>query len=115
LFVGSARTTRLFHAIVGLGLTAPSCGGQAATATPDGAQAAVDALSPHDAIADASLDDASASVADVRAEATDEPADAQPDAAIDASPDATSDLDATQMAEVAADVAHEAWHPVPIR
>ena len=96
LFMRSEPHSKLFHAIVGLGLAAAGCGGQATQSVDAEADAAQSipmeaALSP----------DASG-------------ADAEPDARASPVSDATAEFDATTAADVAADVAQEAWHPVPI-
>jgi hypothetical protein len=94
--MGSAPRSKLFHAIVGLGLAAAGCGGQA-TQTVD--------VDP-DAAQSSRLDGALAEDASS--------ADAQGDKAAGPLPDATAEFDATTAADVAADVAQEQWHPIPI-
>jgi hypothetical protein len=92
------RRNRLFHAIVGLGLVAASCGGkeQTQTQTADAGQngevggQTAEAATELDAIA---------------------MADVVPDRGHDVGPDVGPDV----AADVAADVAEEVWHPIVIQ
>lgn len=95
--MGSVPRGKLFHAIVGLGLAAAGCGGEATQAM-DGAPDAAQSIP---------LDGASSKDASF--------ADAQSAEAAEPSPDASAEFDATTAADVAADVAQEQWHPIPIR
>lgn len=98
LSVGGEPRSKLFHAIVGLGLAAAGCGGKTQSRNADAGQSGQpDGTSQHDANAQ---EDALAQ----EEAATNEPA-----------PDANAELDATAAADVAADVAQETWHPIVIQ
>jgi len=91
--------SKLFHAIVGIGLATAGCGGRATT-------------EGHEKDAQGQVEDGSSSSEEA---AVDAPEDQGfvfvfPDAAAEAAADAG----AKDASEVAADVAAEAWHPIPI-
>jgi hypothetical protein len=98
--VGGPSRSKLFHAIVGLGLAAAGCGGKEQTAAGD-----------MDAAQGVHRDGAS------------EGAVGQVDAAVTADTglpilpgqDASPTLDAALAADVAKDVADETWHFIPIQ
>jgi hypothetical protein len=97
--VGPAKRSKLFHAIVGLGLAAVGCGGRETGAADieAGQEVHGDGASPGDANA--------------HAEAA-ETEDAAP--LILLVPDAATALDSAVAADVAADVSVERWVPIPI-
>jgi hypothetical protein len=96
--VGPAKRSKLFHAIVGLGLVAAGCGGREQTGA-DGIEAGQEVHG-----------DGASSGDDARAEAATEDA-GPPDVQL---PDAAPELDSAVAADVARDVAVERWVPIPI-
>ena len=93
--VGSAPRSKLFRAIVGLGLAAAGCGGKDLQGTVDGGQSAQMDGAAKDTGGYFSADDTGAPIF--------------------GSPDGSMDLDAAAAADVASDVASEVWRPVPIQ
>jgi hypothetical protein len=99
-----AGPSKLFHAIVGLGLAAVGCGGQILGQTSDSSAPKKDA---NDAPSGDAEDAQVGAEAGVDATTT-------PDAETFYA-DATTEIDATMAHDAAVDVAREAWPPPPIK
>ncbi len=105
-----APHTKLFHAIVGLGLVSAGCDG--ATLPADGGSDAPRSGEDASAAAEAGL------TADADAASHGDDAEAEADASADSGVDATvgeGGFDAQMAADVAADVAEEVWPVLPVK